>query len=103
MRRLRLLRKPQEVCLWLEPSARALSLWVLGIRDYGKSAEDINARNLRISRDFVSITNLRIKKEQEKNVGTLLSCVLLDFLPGFVMMPGDRVRECLCQALNLPF
>ena len=43
------------------------------------------------------------KKEQEKNVGTLLSCVFLDFLPGFVMMPGDRVRECLCQALNLPF
>ena len=101
MRRLRLLRKPQEVCLWLEPSARALSLWVLGIRDYEKSAEDINARLERRNRNYVS---LKIKKkEQEKNVGTLLSCVFLDFLPGFVMMPGDRVRECLCQALNLPF
>lgn len=101
MRRLRLLRKPQEVCLWLEPSARALSLWVLGIRDDGKSAESQKARLERRNRNYVS---LKIKKkEQEKNVGTLLSCVFLDFLPGFVMMPGDRVRECLCQALNLPF
>ena len=79
---------------------RLLSLWVLGIRDYEKSAEDINAHLERRNRNYVS---LKIKKKQEKNVGTLLPCVFLDFLPGFVMMPGDRVRECLCQALDLPF
>ena len=81
---------------------RLLSLWVLGIRDDGKSAESQKARLERRNRNYVSL-KIKKKKEQEKNVRTLLSCVFLDFLPGFVMMPGDRVRECLCQALNLPF